>query len=109
MERTVTLFENGKPIFGLKRHIDTRNNNLEEQLADFIMQLGNGKGMLEPMRVANRIRIMCNRHSAIDVLGMIAHPNEWRINQHRALPEEEVLKIEEKQEKTRQALEAGRV
>lgn len=99
MERTITLFENGKPIFGLKKHIDTRNNNLEEQIAEFIMQLGDGKGMIVPMRVANRVRILCNRHSALDVVDILKHPNEWRINEHRSLPEEEVIKRNDKQEK----------
>ncbi len=109
MERTVTLFENGKAIFALKRHIDLRNNNLEEQLADFIMQMGNGKGMIEPMRVANRIRIMCNRHSTLDIIEMIKHPDEWRINATRPLSEDEISKIKDIKLKAQEASALVRV
>ena len=105
MERTITMFEDGSAVFALKRHVDTRNNNIEEQIADFIMQMGNGKGLIEPMRVANRLRIMCNRHSALDAIDIIKHPKEWRINEVKPLPEDEIIKINQKQEKINQALE----
>lgn len=105
MERTLTLFENGTPIFALKLRVDSRNNNLEEYIANFIMQLGNDKGMINPMRVANRVRILSNRHSGMDVLSVLRHPDDWRINETRPLPEDEQLKIEEKSIKTKQALE----
>jgi SUMO ligase MMS21 Smc5/6 complex component len=107
MERTITLFEDGEAIFALRRHIDTRNNNPEEQIADFVIQMGTGKGLIEPMRVANRIRIICNRHSIIDVMDILRHPDEWKINEVRPLPEDELDKIKIQQEKVKQALDTA--
>lgn len=103
MERTVTLFENGKHIFGLKRRVDTRNNNLEEMLADFIMQMDQGKGMINAARVANIIRIRMNRHSVADIIGVFKNPDDWRVNQNRPLPDEEIDKIESIKERAKEA------
>lgn len=78
--------------------------NYEFFMATILLRMEE-KGLLNSLRVANIVRIKKNRHSIFDTIDIIHHPEDWMINEIRSLPEEEITKIETKQEKIRQASE----
>ncbi len=76
--------------------------NYEFFMANILLRMEE-KGLLNSLRVANIVRIKKNRHSTLDIIDIIRHPEDWMINEVRQLPENELEKIETKQEKVKQA------
>lgn len=100
--REITIKEREKVSF---RFYGTAKNN-EFFMANILLRMEE-KGLLNSLRVANIVRIKKNRHSMFDVIDVVRHPKDWMINEVRPLPEEDIAKIESKQEKARQAFEVA--
>ena len=98
MPREITIKEHEKVSF---RFYGTAKN-YEFFLAKILLTMEE-KGIINALKVANIVRIKKNRHSAFDVIDIIHHPKDWMINEVRQLPENELEKIETKQDKIRQA------
>lgn len=102
MPREIIIKEHEKVSF---RFYGTAKN-YEFFLAKILLTMEE-KGIINALKVANIVRIKKNRHSTLDIIDIIRHPKDWMINEVKSLPEEEVARIETKQEKVKQASEVA--
>ena len=101
ISRQIKIYENDRESFKFYG----KAKNYEFFLANILLMMEE-KGLLNALRVANIVRIKKNRHSALDTIDIIRHPEDWMINEVRPLPDE-IDKIKTQQEKVKQALDTA--